>query len=387
MPKSARRPSYLLHRPSGQARVRIDGVDRYLGKYRSPESHARYDALVDDWLRRRAIDRATLTIDELALRFLDHAVTYYAKDGVPTSEVARIRSAFRPMIKLYGNTLAAAFGPLRLKEVRAEMIRLGWKRKAINGHVKRIKRAFRWAVENELMFASKAYKALESVRGLARGRTAAIEGKRVKPVPAAFVDAIKPHVCRHVWAMVQVQRLTGARPGEIVAMRVGNLNTHGRIWEYVPPTHKNEHLEHDRLILIGPKAQAVLRDFLETNIEAFVFSPIEADAERQAARRASRKSPMTPSQAARRPKVGGRRRPKDRYTVASYRRAIARACVVAKVPVWHPHQLRHTAATELRREYGVEIARTILGHASLDATEIYAEADWQRARQVALEFG
>ncbi len=35
---------------------------------------------------------------------------------------------------------------------------------------------------------------------------------------------------------------------------------------------------------------------------------------------------------------------------------------------WHPHQLRHTAATELRRAYGVEAARIILGHASLDAT-------------------
>jgi len=33
-----RKPSYLLHKPSGQIRVRIDGKDEYLGKYGLPES-------------------------------------------------------------------------------------------------------------------------------------------------------------------------------------------------------------------------------------------------------------------------------------------------------------------------------------------------------------
>jgi site-specific recombinase XerD len=42
---------------------------------------------------------------------------------------------------------------------------------------------------------------------------------------------------------------------------------------------------------------------------------------------------------------------------------------------WHPHQLRHNAATNLRREHGVELARIILGHANVLATQIYAEAD------------
>jgi integrase len=73
--------------------------------------------------------------------------------------------------------------------------------------------------------------------------------------------------------------------------------------------------------------------------------------------------------------------------VAGYRRAISRACALAGVPEWHPHQLRHTAATELRRAYGVEATRIVLGHASLDATEIYAEADVHRARQIAFEVG
>jgi hypothetical protein len=33
-----RKPSYLLHKATGQARVRIDGKDEYLGEYGSLES-------------------------------------------------------------------------------------------------------------------------------------------------------------------------------------------------------------------------------------------------------------------------------------------------------------------------------------------------------------
>jgi site-specific recombinase XerD len=46
---------------------------------------------------------------------------------------------------------------------------------------------------------------------------------------------------------------------------------------------------------------------------------------------------------------------------------------------WHPHQLRHTAATAIRREHGVELARIILGHSTAFTTEIYAEVDKAKA--------
>ena len=196
------------------------------------------------------------------------------------------------------------------------MIRRGHTRKSINRQVGRIQRAFAWGVENELI-PETVYNALLAVAGLTKGRTKAIEGEPVKPVPTALVDAVKPHVSRQVWGMIQLQLLTGARPGEIVSMRVGSLNTAGRIWEYRPETHKTEHHDRDRFILIGPKAQALLWKFLKPDLAAFVFSPIEADAERQAARRVGRQSPMTPSQAGRQPKADARRRPKNHYTVAS----------------------------------------------------------------------
>ena len=82
--------------------------------------------------RRRPVNRATLTIDELCLRFLAYAKKYYVKappvdqpadiangeEPRPvTSEVACIRAALRPLIRKSGTELAAGFGPLKLKAV------------------------------------------------------------------------------------------------------------------------------------------------------------------------------------------------------------------------------------------------------------------------------
>jgi hypothetical protein len=40
MPRRKGIPAYSLHKPSGQARVRIEGRDHYLGPYDSPEPKA-----------------------------------------------------------------------------------------------------------------------------------------------------------------------------------------------------------------------------------------------------------------------------------------------------------------------------------------------------------
>jgi hypothetical protein len=163
MPRSVSKPAYFRHKPSGQARVRIDGKDHYLGLIGSEDSWTRYDALVEEWARRRPVNRATLTIDELCLRFLAYAKKYYVKappvdqpadiangeEPRPvTSEVACIRAALRPLIRKSGTELAAGFGPLKLKAVRESMIASGATRPTINKYVQKIKGLFRWAVEN-----------------------------------------------------------------------------------------------------------------------------------------------------------------------------------------------------------------------------------------------
>lgn len=57
------------------------------------------------------------------------------------------------------------------------------------------------------------------------------------------------------------------------------------------------------------------------------------------------------------------------------------------VPHWHPHQLRHTRGTEVRRRYGIEAAQVALGHARADVTEVYAERNMDLGMRVAMEMG
>ena len=374
------------HKNGQQARIKLDGRQLYLGRHGSRESLNRYELLRVEWLKGKSVDPATLTIDELAIKFLEFARGYYVKNGAQTDELACIRAALRYAVRMFGTSLASEFGPLRLKRVRQEMVAAGLARSTVNSQIGRIRRMFGWATENELMPAS-IYHALQAVRGLCEGRSEAREPEPIQPAPVASVEAIRPYVSRQVWAMVQLQLLTAARPGEIVSMRGCDLDTTGNLWEFRPASHKTEHRNKSRLILLGPKSQDVLLDFLTADASAFVFSPVKAEAERNAARCVARQSPMTPSQAVRQAKQDGQRRPGPRYSVDSYRRCIARACVLAGVPVWRPNQLRHSRATELRRNYGIEATRVVLGHAAIATTELYAEVDLARAREIALQVG
>ena len=64
------------------------------------------------------------------------------------------------------------------------------------------------------------------------------------------------------------------------------------------------------------------------------------------------------------------------------RRVVEPATKLELIPYWHPSQLRHSAATRIRREADAETARVVLGHSSLAVTEVYAEVDQSKARSI-----
>jgi integrase len=374
--------------------VTLDGRDIYLGQYGSPQSRAEYDRLLAEWLsngRRLPAPMAEsdLTVNELILAYLRHADSYYVKNGKPTSEPACIRASVRPLRQLYGDTLARDFGPLQLKAVRQAMVDANNCRNVVNKRTSRIVRIVKWAV-SEGMIPPSVHHGLRAVDGLRRGRCGVRESEPVRPVPDAFVNAIKPYVSRQVWAMVELQRLTGMRPGEVCAMRTIDIDTSGRVWTYTPERHKTEHHGRERRIYLGPSAQSILRLWLRTELRTYLFSPAEAMAERRAEMRERRKTRVQPSQQ-NRAKSRPAKRPGDAYTVESYRRAIVYGIKRVneerarrgepEIPSWHPHRLRHSAATRLRREFGLNVARAVLGHSSPVVTEVYAELDGAKAAE------
>lgn len=386
MARSKKVPGYQLHKASGQARVRIDGKDLYLGAYDSPESKALYQEICREWTLTHAGPKAKLTCNELALRYLAHAERYYVKNGVMTSEVHSIRLALRYLVAKHGKMLCVNFGPKALKSVRDDMIAAQYARESINKHVERIRRAFQWAVEQEL-FPADLWHALKAVKGLAKGRTAAVEPDPVMPVDEQDVDAIQPFCSRVIWAMVQTQKLTGMRPGEVVLMKSDDIDRSRDVWLYMPERHKTEHHGKQRVVPIGPQAQEVLLPFIQDDEPGrYLFSPRVARDEFDASRKANRKTPIWKSHEKRRE---GRKTLQlgEHYTVNTYRRAIQRACLRAEIKPWFPHQLRHSVATTIRRELGLEVARTVMGHSTASVTEIYAERDLASAVDAMRKFG
>jgi integrase len=385
-------PSYRLHRPSGQAVVTLQGRDQYLGKHGSPESRQLYDRLVAEYLATRArrtsvsTPLADLTVNELLLLYWDHARSYYVKDGEPTSEPDTIRQALRPVRELYGDSQARDFGPLALKAVRQAMIERGWCRNYINKQVDRIRRMFAWAAENELVPVG-VYQALRTVAGLRKDRSAAREKPPVGPVADELVERTLPRLSPTVATMVRVQRLTGMRPQEVILMRGADIDrSDPACWAYRPARHKSEHHERDRVVYLGRRAQDLLRSYLDVGGDGYLFSPSRAEAQRRAEERACRKSPPKPWQVARR-KAEPKRVPGELYDGGAYRKSIRRACIKLGLPIWFPHQLRHSAASEFRRRYGLEVAQAILGHSELGTTQVYAEADRDAARRIMTSIG
>jgi integrase len=356
-------PKYRLHKQSGQAIVTLRDAlggrrDVLLGKYGSPESRAEYLRVLAEWeasghrTPRPTGSSSDLTVSELILRYWRWAERHYLDgEGKPSRELENMKDALRPLCQMYAQRLAWEFGPLGLRVLQEHLARSGLCRGVINSRINRIRRVFKWAVSYELLPPA-VYEALRTVPGLARGRGQARETEPVKPVPEETVVATLPHMPGPVAAMVQIQLLSGCRPGEAMAMRGTDLNMTGLVWIYSPHGHKNRHRGLERTIYLGPKAQRVVRPFLKADLHAYLFSPREYVETLYASRALRRRTKRTPSDLRRQRKAAPKRQPAERYNRRSYRVAIVRACRKAKVPEWSPLQLRHSAATELRARYG-----------------------------------
>jgi integrase len=58
-----------------------------------------------------------------------------------------------------------------------------------------------------------------------------------------------------------------------------------------------------------------------------------------------------------------------------------------KQNAWHPHQVRHRAATDVRKEGGLEATKVILGHTDIRMSAHYARPDVARAKRLVERIG
>jgi integrase len=200
--------------------------------------------------------------------------------------------------------------------------------------------------------------------------------------------------------------LTGARPGEAVSLRWCDIDAESDVWLYRPEKHKTEHHGKSRVVMIGPRTQALLEQFGGRDTD-YVFNPQQGldDHARQNYCDAATTRLVNAC-----------------YSVQSFRTAVLVACERAfgcpaelktislrkrrkhetkeelqtrreqakewrAKNCWSPNQLRHNKATELRAADSLEAAQVILGHSSVKTTERYAERDLSRAAAIARKHG
>jgi integrase len=270
MPRNGSLPSYRRHKQSGQAVVTLNDPtgrrrDVLLGPYGSEESKAEYTRVLAEWqARHRGLPGpapSDITVNEVLFRFWALVQEHYRRpDGTPTTEVENFRQTLKPLRELYGHTQAVALGPLALRALRQTWVDAGLSRRFIDQRVWRVKKAFKWAVSEELVPPAVS-QTLQAVEGLHQGRSAARELPPVGPIPAKHIDAVLPLLRPPVRAMVELQRLTGMRPGEVCRLRWADIDQDEKVWVYRPAQHKSRHRAKVRKILRGPRAQAVLNGY------------------------------------------------------------------------------------------------------------------------------
>ena len=351
-------PKYRKHKATGKALVTIDGKDFYLGPHGSKASHIEYDRLIGEWLangRVMPVSDQSIAINKLIIVYWRFAKTYYVKNGQTTDELPGLKIALQVLKDSYGKTSVDDFGPLALVALRNKLVERGNCRKYVNQNVGRIKRCFKWGVAQELV-PVEVYQRLATVNGLRKGKTAAPERKPILPVDDEVVEKTILSINNPIVVdIVRFQRLSGCRPGEAVTVRPSDIDRKSMqdVWLYYPESHKMEHKDRHRVIVIGPKCQAILSKYLFRDPSKHCFI----------------------------------RKNGKPFEATHYAQAIKRACLKAKVEHWAPNQLRHATATEVRKTHGLEGAQVVAGHAQASVTQIYAERDLDKAVQIMREVG
>lgn len=420
-----RLPRYRKHKASGQAIVTVAGRDHYLGPHGTAVSKLEYDRLITNWLANGRPTRQhqihEITVTQLLGHFWKFATEHYSKNGEPTGTADNYKIAIKLLRSEFGELPVSEFGPLGFARLQRIMVERGYSRRYINDNTSRIKRIVKWGVSRELLDVS-VFQRLNTVEGMKKGRTEARESRKVMPVHDDIIDKTIQHLPQMVADMVRLQRLTGARPCEIrlikpLEIHKGLVSLVGvlppefafewidGVWIYYPNSHKTEHHDCLRIIPLGPKAQTILAPYLDdVPTDEFCFSPFRSEERRRQDALANRKTPIgrgntRGTNRTRSPK----RKPDDHYTKDSYGKAIKRACRKAfPIPsdasadeisrwkrkyFWAPNRVRHTAGTEIRREFGLETAQAVLGHARVNTTQIYAERNLGKAIEVNRKIG
>lgn len=249
----------------------------------------------------------------------------------------------------------------------------GVNRTTVNLRLWRVKHMITWALDEALISATEKAE-LTQVQGIKRGRTAAPERELITPIDDDTLRATVAAMMPNTADMVMLQRHTGMRPCELCALRWSLIDRTQTPWVYRVPATANKNqwrgeLGMPRVVCLGPKAREIL--LRHKGSGDIPFSPMQAMAEHIATMRANRKTPLY-GKAKNKPAPHVARKLRECWTSDSYGRTIRAACMRAGVTPWGANRLRHTFGTEVRRKFGLDATKAVLGHTDTRCiTDVY----------------
>ena len=356
LPGESRRKQVPLRAPGAKHTLKADRPRKM-----AEEAAARY--WEEHTRQTRRHDPAGATVAELCAMWDRHCREYYRH---PDNAILGARM-FR---NLFGNAAVAELTHADMLKLRDALVRSGVCRTTVNRRLWIVKAMMEWALDEALIPATVKAE-LTQVKGVKRGRTTAPERPPVRPVDDATIEATVARMMPNTADMVRVHRLTGMRPCELCGLKWSLIDTSRTPWIYRVPPELNKNswrgeIGQPRVVLIGPKARAILERHKGDDIP---FSPVRSMAEHMAARKAARATPVyTRTKSPHVPRVLG-----EKWTSDAYTKTIRAACQKANLTPWGANRLRHAFGTEVRRSFGLEAARAVLGHTNGGCvTDIYS---------------
>ena len=370
-----------------------------LGRTGTPEADAAYRQLQVKILTDPTFSASkpqNIEVDALCFAYLQ-----YAKQNDP-SHYSSIKTAVEILLRLFTGQPVESLDSRSFLLLQTGFVQHGVSRGYCNELMSHIRAMLKWGVIRKLV-SHQVYGEAKLVPALKKGKTNARENPERQDVPDEIVNRTLPHLLPTIRDMVQVQRLTGMRPSEVIRMKPSEIDMEYTtpegliIWLYTPGTHKNAWREkkqagkYVRIIPLGKPEQEILAPhFVCKSDDEFIFSPKDTVQERIARDAAKRKTKVQPSQIKRKERNARKPKRKDRdcYDRDSYRRAILRSIDAAnnhlpdneKIPSWTPYQLRHAAITDIVLQTGsLDVAKAVAGQKTLSVTQGYNHADTQIA--------
>ena len=338
-----------------------------------------------------------LTVAELVPRYLEHAAARYGK-----SEYGTIRDAVRLLLTQWAAIPISQYMPAFLLEYR-KLAFAKWSRKHAMGQTKRITAMWKWAATRNLVPVD------VHTRLTLLEQPSLSEGHDNPPIQSAD-PAIVEEVCRYlrprIKMLVQLQLLTGARPGELLGLKPIDIDTRKEIWKVELKKHKNLHHNKKRTLYFGAQAQPILTEVMSGRpMDAYLWDA--RDSERWRSEGAARLSTNAYALAVRRACLHAYPLPADldrikvpmgakkwRWEKKKEWEARMGEAGMEKVRAWRrdhhwtPYQLRHTVATVVDDKFGAEASQLLLGHSSAKVTTaIYIDRERKKLLEVVKAVG